>query len=65
LKSVGGLAEPAGEVVAQVLLVLADPGDVTVGPEQDGRNIQVNTVLLLRGLRVSGRFGPTDGHSLD
>jgi hypothetical protein len=26
---------------------------------------QVNTVLFLRGLRVSGRFGPTDGHSLD
>lgn len=26
---------------------------------------QVNTVLFLRGLRVSGRFGPMDGHSLE
>ena len=30
-KSVGGLAEPAGEVVVQVLLIVADPGDVAVG----------------------------------
>ncbi len=30
-KSVGGHAEPAGEVVVQVLLIVADPGDVTVG----------------------------------
>ena len=29
--SVGGLAEPAGEVVVQVLLSVADPGDVAVG----------------------------------
>ena len=29
--SVGGLAEPAGEVVVQVLLIVADPGDVAVG----------------------------------
>jgi hypothetical protein len=27
----GGFAEPAGEVVVQVLLVVADPGDVAVG----------------------------------
>jgi hypothetical protein len=30
-RSVGGLAEPAGEVVVQVLLIVADPGDVAVG----------------------------------
>ena len=30
-KLVGGLAEPAGEVVVQVLLIVADPGDVAVG----------------------------------
>lgn len=30
-KSVGGLAEPVGEVVVQVLLIVADPGDVAVG----------------------------------
>lgn len=30
-KSVGGLAEPAGEVVVQVLLIVADPGDMAVG----------------------------------
>jgi len=30
-ESVGGLAEPAGEVVVQVLLIVADPGDVAVG----------------------------------
>jgi hypothetical protein len=30
-KSMGGFAEPAGEVVVQVLLVVADPGDVAVG----------------------------------
>jgi len=30
-KSVGGLAEPAGQVVVQVLLIVADPGDVAVG----------------------------------
>ncbi|GAA3656214.1 hypothetical protein GCM10022224_019190 [Nonomuraea antimicrobica] len=29
--SVGRLAEPAGEVVVQVLLIVADPGDVAVG----------------------------------
>jgi ABC-type transport system involved in multi-copper enzyme maturation permease subunit len=37
---VGGLAEPAGEVVVQVLLIIADPGDVAVGAQQDARNIQ-------------------------
>lgn len=31
VKSVGGPAEPAGEVVVQVLLIVADPGDVAVG----------------------------------
>ena len=36
----GGPAEPAGEVVVQVLLIVADPGDVAVGAEQDARNIQ-------------------------
>lgn len=30
-KSVGGLAEPAGEAVVQVLLIVTDPGDVAVG----------------------------------
>ena len=35
-KSVGGLAEPAGEVVVQVLLIVADPGDVAVGSDQHG-----------------------------
>jgi NAD(P)-dependent dehydrogenase (short-subunit alcohol dehydrogenase family) len=30
-KSVGGFAEPAGEVVVQVLLIVADPGDMAVG----------------------------------
>jgi hypothetical protein len=30
-KSVGGLAEPAGEVFVQVLLIVANPGDVAVG----------------------------------
>jgi hypothetical protein len=30
-KAVGGLAEPAGEVVVQFLLIVADPGDVAVG----------------------------------
>lgn len=39
-KSVGGLAEPAGEVVVQVLLIVADPGDVAVGAQQDAWNIQ-------------------------
>lgn len=36
----GGLAEPTGEVVTQVLLIVADPDDVAVGAEQDTRNIQ-------------------------
>lgn len=39
-ESGGGLAEPAGEVVVQVPLIVADPGDVAVGAEQDARNIQ-------------------------
>ena len=30
-ESVSGLAEPAGEMVVQVLLIVADPGDVAVG----------------------------------
>ncbi|MDX3864951.1 ADP-ribosylglycohydrolase family protein [Streptomyces europaeiscabiei] len=30
-KSGGGLAEPAGQVVVQVLLIVADPGDMAVG----------------------------------
>ena len=38
--SVGGLAEPAGEVVVEVLLIVADPGDVAVGAEQSARSIQ-------------------------
>src|SRR6478609_3163735 len=38
--SVGGLAEPASELVVQVLLVVADPGDVAVRAQQDARNIQ-------------------------
>jgi hypothetical protein len=29
-QSAGGLAEPAGEVPVQVLLIVADPGDVAV-----------------------------------
>ena len=36
----GGLAEPASEVIVQVLLILADPGDVAVGAEQETRNVQ-------------------------
>jgi hypothetical protein len=43
---VGGLAEPAGEVVVQILLIVADPGDVAVGAYQDSRNIQYG-----RGIR--------------
>ena len=38
--SVGGRAEPTGEVVVQVLLIVADPGDVAVGAQQDARNIK-------------------------
>ena len=30
-RSAGGLAEPAGEVIVQVPLTVADPGDVAVG----------------------------------
>jgi len=30
-KSIGGLTEPAGEVAVQVLLIVADPGNVAVG----------------------------------
>jgi hypothetical protein len=30
-RSADGLAEPAGEVVVQVPLIVADPGDVAVG----------------------------------
>ncbi|MQY17777.1 hypothetical protein NRB20_08430 [Nocardia sp. RB20] len=39
-KSVGGLAEPARQLGVEFPLALADPGDMTVGSEQQSRNIQ-------------------------
>jgi hypothetical protein len=38
--SAGGLAAPAGQAGIQVLLIVADPGDMAVGAQQDARNIQ-------------------------
>src|SRR4051812_49733754 len=32
-------SEPAGEVVVQARLIVADPGGVAVGPEEDARSI--------------------------